>query len=351
MSNSSRTGQRFETLHIHPLSYLGTTACLHKLLSKIVISNRRVDDLSSDEFNVVIQFCTTYIQNYILYTHYDLYKRVGFNLYGWTREKGKRLYQIEVPQLLLTFARHLATPRILFDGSVSIPTFHLDDDTSTKYGMVRTDFYIRPAVQLGRPDMLLRSVQLPHGRMKFFPNSVPLIHRMFENWKTVRLTKPEGLFPVRCTFWVSHLSSYIRYLDVSVPEQNRVWLLDSILSPLIIDFTEEEKADVNSCPGSIQWMGVEHLHSDTTAVGRDELYAYLATGFKCNSIYDCEYACGLFIESLPIDPSQHVFPCGTCTDVITDIKWYYGLHTLSTSGKPKAKKIGNPFAAISLPNG
>jgi hypothetical protein len=235
------TGQEVEIVRLHPIDWRGAVRFITELQAILATRTLIINDAFSMPLNVLIDTMVSWVRNWIVSTHFNHYQRCGFNLGAYTPAKGKAMLCEEVPEVFVHLARHLGRPRILIDGSVSlpIPDAPLCDGVRYAFGgnapaAVTVNTVLRNLIIAGPPMLVLQGIQIAGSPIIYRSRCFTSLRRDFAGMQTYRNVGLEGLVPARICYWSERTDQFIHFLDLSDAFDNAIFEIDCILTPLIM---------------------------------------------------------------------------------------------------------------------
>lgn len=334
------TGQEVEIVRLHPIDWNGAVRFITELQATLATRTLIINDNFSMPTNVLIDTMINWVRNWIVSTHYNHYIRIGFNLGTYTPSKGKAMLCEEVPEVFVHLARHLGRPRILIDGSVSlpIPTAPLCDGIRYAFAgapaAMNDNTILRNQVDAGPPLQVLAAINIAGTPVIYRPRCYPSLRRDFAGLQTYKNVGLEGLVPARMCYWSERTNQFIHFLDLSDAFDNAIFEIDCIITPLIMpnmpqaalparpqlgaaplnaagqqQFYDDIVAHYNSeQPQAIQWMGLDCLTGNQSVFSRSMFLQREASAYHCNPIRTRDFCLAEFMSKVGSDLSQLHFP-------------------------------------------
>lgn len=328
------TGQQFEVVRVHEVSADETVAFIRELRNTLSLHTLIINDHFSIAESIVVECLLTYCRNYMLTTHFSHYQRLNVNLAGWTPSKGRALFQEEVPDIFVQIARHLARPRLLIDGSVSLPRPTLPLPNGQIYNgldAVANNAILRNQVVAGPPLPSYSQLVIQGTATPYRPRAFTALRRNFASLKMTRLYKQEGLVPARLCYWNDSLGHFVHFLDLEDPFDRAIFDIDCILTPIVIDIpvppvlpnrpTQDLTADAagqlfddvlayfnSKVPQPIQWMAMDHISGNQAEMSRTKFLEQEASGYHVHSRVTTNYAQQVFMSKLGAEMDKIDFP-------------------------------------------
>jgi len=270
------TGQEVEVVRLHPIDWRGAVRFITELQATLATRTLIINDNFSMPTNVLIDTMINWVRNWIVSCHFNHYTRVGYNLGAYTPAKGRAMLCEEVPEVFVHIARHLGRPRILIDGSVSLPVpdAPLCDGNRYDFGAgappaMQDNTVLRNLVTAGPPLPVLNAIQIAGTPVIYRPRCYPSLRRDFSGMETYRNVGVEGLVPARLCYWSERTDQYIHFLDLSDQFDNAIFEIDCVLSPLIMP--DMPLAALPARPTqALTAAAAQQLYADVTAHFRAE---------------------------------------------------------------------------------
>jgi len=311
------TGQEMEVVRLHHVDFSGSVAYLKELRQVLATRTLIINDNFSIDENILVDAFIHYCRNYMLTIHFNHYQRLGVELSSWTPSKGRLFYQIEVPEVFIALARHLARPRLLLDGSTSIPYPDAPQCNGVLYGRlpaVLDEQVLRNGVTAGSPLPALHSCNIENSPVEFRFRIYDSLRRNFSGVSMFKCNGKEGLTPARLCYWSAGLSRYVHMLDLSIAFEKDIFDLDTLLQPIIFPdmpdeplkpafavpnapsnrekirwYELEQQAVVLRYPPAIQWLGYDALRGVQSFVHKDLFLERQASAFHCHPCLKIDY--------------------------------------------------------------
>jgi len=248
------TGQSLAVARIHPVSYIGVINLIRGMIDKICELDPNLE--GSDVYkNVLVFFCVNWIRNYLLIIHFNHYQRLNVDTGGWTPAKGRNFYSLKIPEAIISIARHIARPRLLIDGSVSLPSPGIDTGSMSLFTNITEESKFNDFIVVGPPDGHLFRNPVVGEPVVFLRRIHPYLLNQFGRFNILSLRSKEGLVPARIGFFDSELETYHHLLDETNKFDASIIRFDTLLSPIIIDCREGKNGEVPDYPVCLQWLG------------------------------------------------------------------------------------------------
>lgn len=343
------TGQQHEVVRLHPIDWNATVEFIKELQRTLATRTLIINVAFSMPQNVLVDTMIQWVRHYMVACHFNHYQRLGYNLGAYSPSKGRAMLLEEVPEVFVHIARHLARPRVLIDGSVSLPIPTAPLCNGNRYGglpRVADATIVRNAVPAGPPVPVLAAIQIEGTPILYRPRVYPALRRDFSGCKMLRLTAPEGLTPARMCYWANHLGQFVHFLELTDEFDKAIYDIDIVLVPLIIDIPAAvalpappaaNAPDMNAAaqlvfynaivghynsqaPIAIQWMALDHLTGAQGVMQRSvflerESSAYTVSPTRTNAFSRAEY-----LSKIGSDLESFNFPSLGVTEEIRDLR-------------------------------
>lgn len=334
------TGQEVEVVRLHPIDWEGAVRFITELQATLATRTLIINDNFSMPTNVLIDTMINWVRNWIVSMHYNHYIRIGYDLGAYTPAKGKAMLCEEVPEVFVHLARHLGRPRILIDGSVSLPIPSAPICDGALYAFVGSPApmndgtVLRNQVTAGQPLAVLAGINIAGTPMIYRTRCFPSLRRDFAGLTTYRNVGVEGLIPARLCYWTERTDQFIHFLDLSDAFDKAIFEIDCILTPLIMpdmqqvalparpqdgaapmDAAGQQQlfddiiAHYNSeQPQAIQWMGQDRLNGTQSTFTRSMFLEREASAYHCNPNRTRNFCLTEFMSKVGSDLAQLHFP-------------------------------------------
>lgn len=326
------TGQQTEIARLHPIDWTGTIEFLIELKQTLAMRALIINDNYSIADNILVHAAIQFIRNYMLIAHFPHYQRMGVNMGNWTPAKGRVFYNAEIPEVIVNIARHLARPRILIDGSVSLPIPALPANPG--YNAINDGDIIRNNIRAGPPLPALSACQVMGSRVIYRHRVYEALRRNFAGLKTICLIKREGLAPARLMYWRDGLDRFVHLLDLTDQFEDCIHSIDGILAPIVFpdfgdlvdlpdakDDGDDWKAYYDSMvPPAIQWLAHDALQGNQNTLTRDVFLEREASSFISHPNYDRGFNRVKALSELGEDISNWEFPALGIVGPIDEIR-------------------------------
>ena len=335
------TGQELEIVRLHTISWTGTVKYIRELRNSLSVRTLIINPAFAVPENVLVDALLQFVRNYMLTCHFAHYQRLGVDTGTWTPAKGRLLFQEDVPEVFTNIARHLARPRLLVDGSATLPNPTCPICNGALYdglAAVTNDTPLRNGVTAGRPLPVLHAIEIENTRVDYRPRIYMAIRRNFSGLKFERLSKGEGLHSARFCFWDANRETYVSFLDQKNEFEKCVFEIDCILQPHIIDEFPDEPDDPGPAataaelrafmvaseaanfPPGLQWMGLNPLTGVNRRVHFSEVTQILNSGYQINADFDIDYAQAKSLNEIGNDLNDYHFPALGVTELVTELR-------------------------------
>lgn len=232
------TGQEQEVVRMHPISWEASVNYILELQQTLATRTLIINDLFSLPANLLVDSMIQWVRHYMISAHFNHYVRLGYALGTYSPAKGRAMLFEEVPEVFVHIARHLSRPRLLIDGSPSLPIPNAPICNGARYGglpAVLDADVVRNGVTAGPPLAVLQAIVIAGTPISFRPRIYAALRRNFSGLPLYKSTGPEGLVPARMCYWSTARQQFIHFLELSDSYDKAIFDIDVVLSPLIID--------------------------------------------------------------------------------------------------------------------
>lgn len=329
---------------LFPVDWENVVGWIRELQTSLAARTLIINDAFAMPESLLVEACLTYIVNYGLQIHFHHYHRLGTLPVGYTPSKGKTLYQEEVPEWLVSVARHVCRPRLLSDHALALPNLTIEYPNGVRYGGLAAgtaQTVLRNNVLAGAADPVLARINIAGSAFAYRPRVFLSFHRVFDGMKFVKLEGREGLVPAKLAYWRDTLDRFVHRFDLANEFEKSVFELDTLLRHIVIgDFPADEdppdgkRPDVDTAewdaqfvewtlsqfPTAIQWMAGNMLLGHTSRIAKSEFLTMEATCFFSHPELTVAYKQRKFFAEMKIDLSQFDFPVLGTVDEITELR-------------------------------
>lgn len=342
------TGQENEIVRLHPISWEGSVAFILELQRTLAVRTLIINDAFCMPANLLVDSMVQWVRHYIIATHFNHYQRISYDLGAYSPAKGRALLGEEVPEVFLHIARHLARPRILIDGSVSLPIPSApicDGKLYNGLAAVTDQQVVRNQVTAGTPLQVLNRINVDGSPIAYRSRIYPALRRDFAGMKMCRITRPEGLIPARLCYWTERTNQFVHFLDLRDSFDMSIFKIDCVLSPIVFadvmdvampkrpsDTQDMKAADAQQFyddiishfnsqqPPSIQWMAKDHLTGVQRVMEKGVFLEREASAFHVNEIRTRQFCLTEEMSQIGADLAQLEFPPLGVTEYIETIR-------------------------------
>lgn len=348
------TGQEVEIVRMHPIDWTGSVRFIAELQNTLATRTLIINDAFSMNQGHLIDTMIQWVRNYIIQAHFMHYQRIGYNLGAYTPAKGRSMLSEEVPEVFVHIARHLARPRLLIDGSVSLPIPSAPICNGVRYNFLDNgapnamadNDVVRNMVQAGAPNAVLAAINVDGTAIHYRPRLYPALRRDFAGLKMYKSVGPEGLCPARLCYWSEHSNQFIHFLDLNSTFDKAIFDIDIVLVPLIMPqmpivplprIPANNADDLDAAgqralynavlnhyasvqPAPIQWMALNSLTGVQGVMTRSIFFNREASAFHVNPTRTPMYSLNEFMSTVGSELKEMEFPSLGVSKQITELR-------------------------------
>lgn len=317
------TGQQTEVVRLHPIVWNSAIALIRELQDSLVMRSLIINQTIRTQENQLVDALIEFVRVYALTIHFQHYVRLGVAMNGFTPSKGRAFYSESVPEIFILIARHLARPRLLIDGSVSLPIVTAPICDGVLYGglpALNDADQGRNGIAIGPPDPTLAACNVFNSAIRWRPRLYLELKRTFTGLPYHSLSGPEGLVPARLCYFANHRNHFVHFLDLNDKFEKQIYDLDTLLNPLVFDIPNYVALGINPdvaayqahvaslSPPTIQWMAHDYV---TGVAGRMDRSVFLereASAFHASPTLTHTFVRNAWIATLSNDLEELNFP-------------------------------------------
>lgn len=331
------TGQEQEVVRMHPISWDASVMYILELQQTLATRTLIINDLFSLPANLLVDAMIQWVRHYMISAHFNHYVRIGYALGNYSPAKGRAMLFEEVPEVFVHIARHLSRPRLLIDGSPSLPIPDAPICDGVRYNglqAVQDADIVRNGVTAGAPLAVLHAIVIAGTPIDFRPRIYSALRRNFSGLPLYKSAGPEGLVPARMCYWSTARQQFIHYLELTDSYDKAIFDIDVVLSPLIIDLPAfvalppppPANAPVANAavqlvaynamtahfasviPPTLQWMAHDHLTGVQGSFTRDIFLERERSGYHVNPVRTAAFSLAEHLSQIGDALDAYNFP-------------------------------------------